>query len=124
MRITLDPSSPVPAYAQISQQIAALAANGTLEVGARLPTVRQLAKDLAIAPGTVARSYRELEDAGVVSTNGRRGTRIASRHVSPDPDAIRSTADHLAVQAHRTGTSLPDLLAAVTEAFMTRARSA
>ncbi|NHZ71011.1 MAG: GntR family transcriptional regulator [Proteobacteria bacterium] len=124
MNIRLDKKSPVPAFTQITQQITALAATGSLDVGARLPTVRQLARDLDIAPGTVARSYRELEDAGIVTTHGRRGTQVASRDVLPDPDAIRSAADRLAIQAHSTGTSLPELIAAVTDAFVVRTNSA
>lgn len=46
-------------------------------MGTRLPTVRSLARTLGLAPGTVARAYRELEAAGVVETRGRAGTVVA-----------------------------------------------
>jgi DNA-binding transcriptional regulator YhcF (GntR family) len=48
-----------------------------LPVGTKLPTIRQLAADLGLAPGTVARAYRELEAAGVVASRVRHGTTIA-----------------------------------------------
>ena len=47
---------------------------GSLAVGARLPSIRQLASDLGLAPGTVARAYRELEAEGPVSSRVRHGT--------------------------------------------------
>lgn len=51
--------------------------SGELPAGSRLPTVRGLAEELGVAPGTVARAYRELEEAGVVETRGRNGTFVA-----------------------------------------------
>ena len=52
-------------------------ADGELPAGTKLPTVRALAATLGIAPNTVARAYRELEYAGVVSTRGRNGTVVS-----------------------------------------------
>lgn len=72
--ITLDPALPEPPYEQIRAQIAAQVASGALAPGTRLMTVRALAETLGIAPNTVARAYRELEHAGVVTTRGRAGT--------------------------------------------------
>ncbi|MEZ5098163.1 MAG: GntR family transcriptional regulator [Nocardioides sp.] len=77
--IALDPSDPTSPYDQVKQQIAAGVADGRLRPGDRLPTVRQLAEDLGLAPNTVARAYRELEAAGVVDTRGRAGTFVAGR---------------------------------------------
>jgi GntR family transcriptional regulator len=76
--LEIEASSAVPPYEQIRAQIADLAAAGQLPVGARLPTIRQLAGDLGLAPGTVARAYRELEAAGVVTSRVRHGTTIAA----------------------------------------------
>lgn len=59
-------TSPVPPYEQLREQIAGLIATGLLQAGQRLPPVRQLAADLGLAGGTVARAYRELEQAGLV----------------------------------------------------------
>ncbi|WP_151081960.1 GntR family transcriptional regulator [Nocardioides cynanchi] len=72
--ITIDASNGDPPYEQIRTQIARQVAEGELPPGAKLPTVRALAATLGIAPNTVARAYRELEHAGVVTTRGRAGT--------------------------------------------------
>ena len=76
MTLEVDPSSPIPPYEQLRQQITALVLANALAPGDRLPSIRQLANDLGIAGGTVARAYRELESDGVVATRGRHGTVI------------------------------------------------
>ncbi|MGX9297044.1 GntR family transcriptional regulator [Tsukamurella paurometabola] len=81
--IVYDPDSPTPAFEQIRSQIAAAAASGALAPGTRLPSVRRLAADLDIAPNTVARAYRELEQSGVVVTRGRGGTVVADASAAP-----------------------------------------
>ncbi|MEV4724242.1 GntR family transcriptional regulator, partial [Micromonospora humida] len=65
--IRINPSSAVPPFEQVRQQIAELIRWGVLAEGQRLPTVRQLAADLGLANGTVARAYQELEAAGRAS---------------------------------------------------------
>jgi DNA-binding transcriptional regulator YhcF (GntR family) len=116
--LEVDPSSPVPPYEQLRQQITALVLAGALARGDRLPSIRQLANDLGIAGGTVARAYRELETDGVVATHGRHGTVIEGppRGPAPPPDlleAARSYAD----EASSSGASLEDALTAVRVAF-------
>src|SRR4051794_19250074 len=69
----------MPPYEQVRTRIADLAATGVLTAGTRLPPVRQLATDLGLAANTVARAYRELEQAGLVETRGRLGTVITAR---------------------------------------------
>ncbi|MBE3000550.1 GntR family transcriptional regulator [Nocardiopsis sp. HNM0947] len=76
--IRIDPTSKVPPYEQIRAIVAIAAANGELPVGYRLPTVRALSGQLSVAVNTVARAYRELEQAGVVETRGRSGTFVAA----------------------------------------------
>lgn len=76
--VRVDTASQVPPYAQIRAQLGALIVTGQLAEGERLPTVRQLATDLGLAPGTVARAYRELEAAELIRT--RRGAAPGSRH--------------------------------------------
>ncbi|MEZ5214395.1 MAG: GntR family transcriptional regulator [Microbacterium sp.] len=56
--IVIDPASPVPPFEQLRSQIVAEIAADELVPGERLPTVRRLAEDLGVAPGTVARAYR------------------------------------------------------------------
>ncbi|MBM7077217.1 MULTISPECIES: GntR family transcriptional regulator [Micromonospora] len=84
--IRINPSSAVPPFEQVRQQIAELIRWGVLAEGQRLPTVRQLAADLGLANGTVARAYQELEAAGLVVTRRAAGTRVASAAVL-QPDA-------------------------------------
>ncbi|WP_454137434.1 GntR family transcriptional regulator [Microbacterium paulum] len=76
--IVIDPASPVPPFEQLRSQIVAEIAADELVPGERLPTVRRLAEDLGVAPGTVARAYRELETAGFIETRGRNGTFVAA----------------------------------------------
>ncbi|NLT55787.1 MAG: GntR family transcriptional regulator [Actinomycetales bacterium] len=76
--ITVDAHSPVPPFEQVRVQLARQIHDGTLVVGARLPTIRRLAADLGLAINTVGRTYRELEEAGLIETRGRGGTFVAS----------------------------------------------
>jgi GntR family transcriptional regulator len=77
--ISVDLGSAVPPYEQIRTQISSLIAVGSLAAGTRLPTVRSLAADLGIAAGTVARAYKELEQAGLIETRRRNGTVVVGR---------------------------------------------
>jgi GntR family transcriptional regulator len=75
----LDLGSGVPAYRQIIDQVHGAIASGRLATGDQLPTVRQMAVDLAINPNTVVRAYRELEIRGILVTQQGTGTFIADR---------------------------------------------
>jgi DNA-binding transcriptional regulator YhcF (GntR family) len=77
--LTVDPASAEPPYEQLRRQLASAIERGCLRAGEPLPTVRRLAADLSLAPNTVARAYRELEQAGLIRTEGRRGTRVSDR---------------------------------------------
>jgi GntR family transcriptional regulator len=77
MILLVDPDSPVPPYEQIRGQVTTMIASGVLMDGQRLPAIRQLANDLGLAGGTVARAYRELERDGHIVTRGRHGTFVA-----------------------------------------------
>src|SRR3712207_6470055 len=77
--VHIDDASDRSIYEQVVAQVQEAVATAHLVPGDRLPTVRQLADELDIAPGTVARAYAELERLGVVITEGARGTRIAPR---------------------------------------------
>ncbi|WP_431875219.1 GntR family transcriptional regulator [Amycolatopsis sacchari] len=78
MIVRVDPGSSVPPYEQVRSSLAEQINDGRLAVGTRLPTVRQLAADVGIAPNTIARAYRELEEAGLIETRGRAGSFVSS----------------------------------------------
>jgi GntR family transcriptional regulator len=83
----VDSSSPTPIYAQLDRAIRGAIATGELEPGAQLPTVRQLAVDLAVNANTVAKVYTQLERDGILET--RRGVGTFVRE-SPSPQAARA----------------------------------
>jgi GntR family transcriptional regulator len=77
--VLVDPELEIPPYQQVVAQIRAAIERGDLAPESPLPTVRQLAGDLDIAPNTVARAYGELQAEGWLIGDGRRGTRVAGR---------------------------------------------
>lgn len=113
--ISLDPTSPVPPYEQVREGLAALIRTGAIAGGHRLPSIRQLAGDLRIAPGTVARAYSELESAGLIESSRARGTRVLP---GQGADARLTAAAVRYVEAMRGhGVELADALAAVRAAW-------
>src|SRR5437762_14302238 len=83
----VDSKSPTPIYAQLDRSIRAAIATGKLSPGIQLPTVRQLAVDLAVNANTVARVYAQRERDGILET--RRGVGTFVREV-PTPQAARA----------------------------------
>jgi DNA-binding transcriptional regulator YhcF (GntR family) len=117
--IRVDPNGSVPPYEQIRSAIASLADRGDLAVGSRLPTVRQLARDLELSPTTVAHAYRELERDGFVRTAGRRGTFVADRAQLPHTPLDELAVDF--VNAARTnGSTDAQILHAIADALHER----
>jgi len=88
-RFLLDLKSGVPVYRQIIDQIRGALAAGALATGDQLPTVRQMAVDLAINPNTVVRAYKELELGGLLETHQGTGTFISAQKL-PRADAERA----------------------------------
>lgn len=78
MQIHLSTSDGVPIYLQIVNQVKYLVASGKLQAGEELPPIRTLAERLLINPNTVARAYRELELAGVVTKRRTAGTYVSA----------------------------------------------
>lgn len=88
--IRIDPTSRVPIYAQIVEQIKSQIAARQLTPGDQLPTIRRLATDLRINFNTVVRAYLELESEGLISTKRGRGTFVAD---SPEEEALAEMRD-------------------------------
>lgn len=81
--ITLDPASPIDPFEQIRAQIADGIRSGALPEGARLPSIRQLAADLRVAAGTVAKAYAALESEDLIESSRARGTRVRAGNAHP-----------------------------------------
>ena len=86
-------------YVQVRDHVASLIERGSLLPGDRLPTVRACADQLGLAPNTVARAYRELEDDGWIVGRGRAGTfvahRLPERPAAPEAALERAAAAYL-----------------------------
>ncbi|HXP43581.1 MAG TPA: GntR family transcriptional regulator [Candidatus Acidoferrales bacterium] len=110
----LDLHSGVPVYRQIIDQVRAGIGAGTLSTGDQLPTVRQLAVDLAINPNTVLRAYRELELGGTLETHQGTGTFISPQKTTKNnaerERQLTQLATEFAARAGAAGFSLEELL--------------
>lgn len=115
----LDLATGVPVYRQIIDQVLLAVATGTLQSGHQLPTVRQVAVDLAINPNTVLRAYRELEIRGAISTQQGIGTFVTRQRVEVDQAErdlrLSRLAADCASRAGAEGFSVAELLARLKE---------
>ena len=104
--LTLDPDDPTPPYEQLRRQLADLITAGQLGPGDRLPPLRQLAGDLGVAVGTVARTYRELEQEGRLTSRRGGGTRVTATGRAPAADRwqlLGGMADYFLARARGLG---------------------
>ncbi|HLR57361.1 MAG TPA: GntR family transcriptional regulator [Beutenbergiaceae bacterium] len=97
-----------PPGEQIKAQIRGFIATNELPAGTRLPSVRQLARDLGIAAGTVAKAYQDLEAQGLLSSRRGSGTRVADG-VTRVPIAVVEHIHALAKAAKEEGVGLDDV---------------
>lgn len=88
----LDFRSGVPVYIQIVEQVQAHLARGNLKPGDQLPTVRQMASELRVNFNTIARAYRMLDEAGMISTQQGRGTYILEEREEKRDETLRRSA--------------------------------
>jgi GntR family transcriptional regulator len=92
MFVEPDFRSHVPIYVQIVERVKHLVATEALKPGDQLPTVRQLAADLRVNFNTVARAYRILDEAGVISTQQGRGTYVLEAPLPEQAKLLRQAA--------------------------------
>jgi GntR family transcriptional regulator len=115
----LDEHSGVPVYRQLIDQVMSAKAAGTLGGGDQLPTVRQVAVDLAINPNTVARAYRELEIRGELETQQGTGTFISHQKVQRGQAERQRQLDQLVgdlvARAGAAGFTIKDLMEQLRE---------
>ena len=95
MQIHISPNDGVPIYLQIVNQVKYQVASGRLAPGQELPPIRVLAEQLVVNPNTVARAYRELELAGVVTKRRTAGTYVSGAG-SPLATSFTSSMAHIA----------------------------
>lgn len=101
--------SGAPLADQIHDQIRGLISTGILPAEQRLPSVRQLASDLGIAPGTVAKAYRSLEGEGLLVTRIGSGTRVSATASATSREVVAS-ATQLAQTSKREGIGLDEAI--------------
>jgi len=111
----IDPSDPMPLYAQLERAIRLAIATEKLSTGDQLPTVRQLAVALRINANTVAKVYAELERAGIVETRRGVGTFVRAQHIeavqgSDRKRELRLLTDRFLAEAESLGFSLDDVI--------------
>lgn len=113
-QFALDLHSGVPVYRQLIDQVRGGMASGTLNPGDQLPTVRQLAVDLAINPNTVMRAYRELELGGLLETHQGTGTFISNKKLEKKTAErerqLSQMAGEFAARAGAAGFTLEELI--------------
>lgn len=114
MQLHISASDGTPIYLQIVNQVKYLVASGRLEPGEELPAIRALAEQLVVNPNTVARAYRELEVAGIVTKRRTTGTYISA---TPSPLARRERIrilsqriDLLLAEARQMDVSIDELI--------------
>lgn len=122
MILRLDERSHIPPYEQLRAQLSVMIGAGYLEPGTRIPTVRDLAELLALAPGTVARAYRELERDGLIEGRGRRGTFVVDEPPGSEPVVERrrrleAAAETYALAVRQLGVQPDAAVDAVRAAF-------
>lgn len=119
--ISVNLSSATPPYEQIRAQISSLITLGALEPGTRLPPVRGLAADLGLAAGTVARAYKELEQARLIETRRRNGTVVVGPVPAGAPgssetaETVTSAVEHYIAEGRKAGLADDTLLRLLAE---------
>ncbi|MBV8331732.1 MAG: GntR family transcriptional regulator [Candidatus Eremiobacteraeota bacterium] len=113
-QLAIDDISPVPVYAQLTEQLLAAVARGAIRRGEQLPSVRDVAAALGINPNTVNRAYVELEREGVLETRRGRGTFVASAPArTPALARLTEIAKGFVARARALGYDRSQILGAV-----------
>lgn len=119
MLFQCDSTARMPIYRQLIEQVREGVARGRLQAGERLPSVRQLSKELVVNPNTIARAYTELERDGVLNTRPGLGVFVANSPSALTLEARRSRVaalvDRLLTEAVHLGFGSDDVVAMLTE---------
>lgn len=119
LHIQVSPSDGLPIYAQIVNGVKFLVASGRIAAGDELPPIRVLAERLVVNPNTVARAYRDLENAGVVEKRRTHGTYVAERRPTLTEVERRrilsERVDGLLVEARQLDIPIEDVIVLIRE---------
>src|SRR5436189_729910 len=119
MEFQVDPTTRVPIYRQLMDQIRLAVPRGRLRPGSRLPSVRVLSRELVVNPNTVARVYTELERDGVLNTRPGLGVFVAEPQAELSASARRQRLseiiDSFLTDAVHLGFSADEVLSAVAK---------
>ena len=118
--VRIDAGDGLPIFRQIVEQVKAAIASGALAPGDRLPSHRDLAHDVVVAPLTIARAYDLLEREGLLVRERGKGAFVAARtkRAAPGADAhLKDRAEALARHARALGLSEKDVVDALREAW-------
>jgi GntR family transcriptional regulator len=117
--IVLSPRSPDPLHRQVTDQIREAVAGGDIRPGDRLPSIREMAKDLDISIITVKRSYADLEREGLIVTRSGLGSFVAAVDLAylrlDQLGEVRAELKSILERAGRFGISAADVAALITE---------
>lgn len=122
MILHVDPGAATPPYEQLRAPLAVMITAGVLPAGERLPSIRQLAGDLALAAGTIGRAYAELEREGLIRTRRGRQETLVLGPPGPVPAAdqenhLTQAAQVFALRAHQLGVDRDRALQYAHQAF-------
>jgi GntR family transcriptional regulator len=119
--LRIDPSSAVPIWKQIEDELRRLIATGRLQLGAPVPSVRELARELQVNPATVSRAYRRLVEADFLTVRRGEGTYVTESIPVPSKAvrhrSLRDGAEAFAISAISAGATIDDAMRALEEAF-------
>jgi len=117
LHLHIDPHSGIPVYRQVMDQVKYYVAAGALRSGDLLPSIRELARALAVNPSTVVKAYSELQHEGVIEMRHGKGAFVAESaarlSASERRKALQRLARTLAVEASQMGASADEVLAVV-----------
>jgi GntR family transcriptional regulator len=123
MFLTVDPSSGVPVYRQIMDQVRRMIVAGRLTPGEKLPSIRELAATLQINPLTVGKAYTELDRAGIIEMRRGLGMFVrplgarAATDADDAPATVTGGAQRFVLEAAQAGLSRADALKVVEDAW-------
>jgi GntR family transcriptional regulator len=119
MEFQCDPTSRLPIYRQLIEQVRRAVARGRLRPGVRLPSVRVLSRELVVNPNTVARAYAELEREGVLNTRQGLGVFVAEPQaelsISVRRERLATAIDRFLTESVHLGFSADEVMTALTK---------